>query len=304
MVKVGVVIPSPLPAGMAVPDVPALARLAERVELDSVWFEDHLPGGDLTVLDLVALVGAAAGATERIGLGTAVFVPAFRSQPVALTQIATLQVVSGGRLELGLSLGAAREEDYGRAGLARPAVVARTDELLQVLTAAGHEGRDGSPAPFTAETFLLGTSVPVPRLWVGGTSAAALGRAARYGDGWLSGLQTVADFSTSRRQLGVLADALGRPCPQAAIVLHVAVGPGSSQELKAQSAAAMQSLYGTPPDLATTLAIGAPPVEVAEQLAPYLAAGASQLCLVSNVGPWAESWSLLAEVRRILLAHG
>ncbi len=84
------------------------------------------------------------------------------------------------------------------------------------------------------------------------------------------------------------------------MVLHVAVGTAPSRHLAAQSAAAMQSLYGVPAQLAERLAIGGTAEQVAGQLARYVDAGAVRLCLVSNVLPWAESWPMLADVRRAL----
>jgi alkanesulfonate monooxygenase SsuD/methylene tetrahydromethanopterin reductase-like flavin-dependent oxidoreductase (luciferase family) len=89
----------------------------------------------------------------------------------------------------------------------------------------------------------------------------------------------------------------------AGIVLHVAVGAARSDDLPAQSAAAMQSLYGVPAQRAEELAIGGTPAQVADELARYLDAGADQLCLVSNVLPWSESWPMLARVRRALLSR-
>jgi alkanesulfonate monooxygenase SsuD/methylene tetrahydromethanopterin reductase-like flavin-dependent oxidoreductase (luciferase family) len=84
-------------------------------------------------------------------------------------------------------------------------------------------------------------------------------------------------------------------------VLSVAVGTVAAEDLAAQSAAAMQSLYGVPAQRAEELAIGGTPEQVADELARYLDAGAVQLCLVSSVLPWSESWPMLAQVRRLLL---
>ena len=155
--------------------------------------------------------------------------------------------------------------------------------------------------PVGARALMLGTSVPVPQLWVGGTSLPVLRRAARFGDGWLSGFQNPAEFAASLGRLRALAEEEGRTCPLAGIVLHVGVGKAPSDELAAQSAAAMRSLYGLPSERARELAIGGTPQRVADQLANYRDAGAVQFCLVSNVLPWSESWLGLAEVREALL---
>jgi alkanesulfonate monooxygenase SsuD/methylene tetrahydromethanopterin reductase-like flavin-dependent oxidoreductase (luciferase family) len=62
----------------------------------------------------------------------------------------------------------------------------------------------GSPA------ISLRPAVPVPPLWIGGQSAAALRRAVRFGDGWLSGLQTPREFAASAARHGELSDEAGR----------------------------------------------------------------------------------------------
>jgi alkanesulfonate monooxygenase SsuD/methylene tetrahydromethanopterin reductase-like flavin-dependent oxidoreductase (luciferase family) len=300
MAKVGAVITNPLPAGMALPDVARLARLAETAGLDGTWAEDGIASGDAAVLDLTCVLAAAAAATEKIEVGSAIFVPSLRNLTWALKQVATLQLVAGGRLQLGVALGAAGEEEYGLAGLTRSGQRERTDEFLRVLATARRGEVDKVAAPLSARALLLGTTLPVPPLWVGGTSSAALRRAARFGDGWLSGLQTPAEFEVSSSRLRQLAEEERRPCPLTGIVLHVAVGRGPSDVLAGQSAAAMESLYGVPAERAEQLAIGGTPQQVADQLAQYLDAGAGQFCLVSNVLPWSESWPLLAEVRQVL----
>ena len=300
MVNVGAVIPSPLLPGMALPDVARLAREAEAAGLDGIWAEDHLAAGDAFVLDPICVLAAAAGATEHIEIGSSIFVPSLRNISWALKQVATLQLVAQGRLRLGVGLGGAGEDEYKLAGVTRTGQRERTEEFLGILAAARRGEVDKVETPLSARALLLGTALPAPPLWVGGTSSAALRRAARFGDGWLSGLQTPGEFQASLNQLRRLAEEEGRPCPMAGIVLHVAVGTATGGDLAAQSAAAMHSLYGVPPERARELAIGGDPEQVADALGRYLDAGAAQFCVVSNVLPWSESWLMLAQVRRML----
>ena len=303
MLNIGVSIPNPLPDAMALPDIACLARLAESAGLDSIWTEDGIAYGDSVVLDMVCVLAAVAASTERIEVGSAIFVPSLRNLTWALKQVATLQLVARGRLKLGVGLGAAGSEEYGLAGLNRSGQRERTDEFLRVLVAARRGKVEEAGAPLSARALLLGASVPVPQLWVGGTSLAALRRAVRCGDGWLSGFQTPAEFGVSLSRLRTLAEEEGRTCPLAGIVLHVSVGKAPSDELVGQSVSAMCSLYGLPAERARELAIGGTPKQVADQLANYRDAGAVQFCLVSNVLPWSESWLRLADVRQILLCN-
>ncbi|HTW08388.1 MAG TPA: LLM class flavin-dependent oxidoreductase [Acidimicrobiales bacterium] len=303
MANIGVSIPSPLPAGMALPDIPRLAREAEMAGLDCIWAEDLLARGDAAVLDIMCVLCAVAAATEKIEVGSAVFVPSLRSLSWALKQVATLQLLAGGRLQLGVALGAAGEEEYGLAGLTRSGQRERTDEFLRVLAMARRGEIDKVTASLSPRALLLGTALPVPPLWVGGTSSAALRRAVRFGDGWLSGVQTPAEFDASFRRLRQLAEEAGRPCPLAGVVLSVSVGTGPPEHLAANSAAAMQAAYGVPAQRAAELAIGGTPEQVADEVARYLDAGAVRVALISDVVPWSESWPLLAEVRRALLGR-
>jgi alkanesulfonate monooxygenase SsuD/methylene tetrahydromethanopterin reductase-like flavin-dependent oxidoreductase (luciferase family) len=299
--NIGVVIPSPLPIGMALPEIPRLARGAEEAGLDCIWAEDRLAHGDAAVLDIMCVLAAAAAATEKIEIGSAVFVPSLRSLSWALKQVATVQLVAGGRLQLGVALGAADEEEYGLAGLTRLGQRQRTDEFLRVLAAARRGELEKVAAPLSSRALLLGTALPAPPLWVGGTSLAALRRAARFGDGWLSGFQTPAEFAASLSHLRQLADEEGRPCPSGGIVLSVAVGAGPSDDLAATCAAAMQSAYGLDSQRAEELAIAGTVEQVAEALGRYADAGAKRLALISDVLPWSESWPVLGKVRRVLI---
>jgi alkanesulfonate monooxygenase SsuD/methylene tetrahydromethanopterin reductase-like flavin-dependent oxidoreductase (luciferase family) len=303
MANIGVSIPSPLPTGMALPEIASLARQAEMAGLDCIWVEDHLAYGDASVLDIMCVLAAAAAATEKIEVGSAVFVPSLRNLSWALKQVATLQLIAGGRLQLGVALGGASEAEYGLAGLTRSGQRQRTDEFLRTLAAARRGEEEELAAPLSARALLLGTALPVPPLWVGGTSLAALRRAVRFGDGWLSGAQTPAEFKASVRRLRQLAEEEGRPCPLAGVVLSVSVGTGPSNRLAANSAAAMQSAYGFSAQRAEELAIGGTPERVADKVARYLDAGAVRVALISDVLPWSESWPVLAEVRGALLGR-
>jgi alkanesulfonate monooxygenase SsuD/methylene tetrahydromethanopterin reductase-like flavin-dependent oxidoreductase (luciferase family) len=97
-----------------------------------------------------------------------------------------LQLLARGRLQLGVALGGASEDEYELAGLTRSGQRHRTDEFLRILTAARRGEDEALAAPLSARALLLGAALPVPPLWIGGTSLAALRRAARFGDGWLS----------------------------------------------------------------------------------------------------------------------
>jgi alkanesulfonate monooxygenase SsuD/methylene tetrahydromethanopterin reductase-like flavin-dependent oxidoreductase (luciferase family) len=300
-VDVGAVMPEMTAPEQALPDVAGLARFAEQAGLDCVWAEDRLLAGEMSVLDSTLTLAAAAAVTDRIALGFSVFVPSLRPLAWAAKQIASLQHIAGsGRLRLGVGLGGGSAEEYHAAGLHREHRARRTDEFLRLLP--GLLGGQPTPIPEApgAGAISLRPAMPVPPLWVGGQSLAALRRAVRFGDGWLSGFQTPGEFAASAARLGELAEEAGRPTPRLGICVHVALGGHPAAGLADIAATGMQRMFGLPADRARQLAIGGTPRQVADHLAPYQEAGAQLLAITCQPGPTEHSWELLAGIRRLL----
>ena len=129
-----------------------------------------------------------AGATERLRLVTSVLVLPYRNPVLTAKMVASLDVLSGGRLTLGVGVGWLKEEfealdspDFERRG-------AVTDEWIAIFkqlwsrSPASFSGQFYRYADIRSEPFPL--QKPHPPLWVGGHSRAALRRTARHGDGW------------------------------------------------------------------------------------------------------------------------
>ncbi|MFD7504042.1 LLM class F420-dependent oxidoreductase [Streptomyces sp. NPDC059850] len=177
-------------------DLVAIARAADRYGFAYVAVCDHvaiprrLADAMGTVwYDPVATLGYLAAATERVRLLSHVAVAALRHPLLTAKQYATLDHLSGGRLILGVGAGHVREE-FDALGVDFDARGPLLDETVDALKAAlgpqeyaDFHGeyfayRDLGQAPRPAQT-------PRPPLWVGGSSPAALRRAAVRGDGWL-----------------------------------------------------------------------------------------------------------------------
>jgi alkanesulfonate monooxygenase SsuD/methylene tetrahydromethanopterin reductase-like flavin-dependent oxidoreductase (luciferase family) len=299
-VSIGVSFPESILPGTPLPDVAGLAGLAERIGLDGVWMGDRLAPDGLSVLDSGLSLAAAAAVTSSIAIGYAVFVPSLRPLAWAAKQVATLQHIAGGRLRLGVAIGGGDDAEYLAAGFCRRDRARRTDEFLALLPGT----LSGQPLPHVSGecsgAVRLQPAVPVPPLWIGGTSLPALWRAVKFGDGWLSGLQTPREFAASRDRLFELSDEAGRPRPLTGIGLHVAMGTESGSDLAEMSAGLMHSMYGFPVERAREVAIGGSPAQVASQLAPFAEAGADLIVVVCDPAPTARSWELLADVRRLL----
>jgi alkanesulfonate monooxygenase SsuD/methylene tetrahydromethanopterin reductase-like flavin-dependent oxidoreductase (luciferase family) len=128
---------------------------------------------------LIALA-AAAGATTRIELATIIIIGPLRNDALLAKQAASLDVLSGGRLTLGLALGA-RRDDYAAAGVEYTARGRRLDEQLAALRAYWEDERFGPRYPDS--TRQLGG----PPILVGGLNDSAFARAARAADGYVHG---------------------------------------------------------------------------------------------------------------------
>jgi alkanesulfonate monooxygenase SsuD/methylene tetrahydromethanopterin reductase-like flavin-dependent oxidoreductase (luciferase family) len=298
-ISIGVSFPESILPGTPLPDIAGLAGLAEQAGLDGVWAGDRLATGELSVLDSGLSLAVAAAVTSSIAVGYAVYVPSLRPLAWAAKQVATLQHLAGGRLQLGVALGGGGDAEYLAAGFRRTDRARRTDEFLTLLPGI----LAGEPLPHgSGDAIRLLPAAPVPPLWVGGTSLPALRRAARFGDGWLSGLQTPREFAASRQLLFELSDEAGRPRPLTGIGLHAAIGTGSDRDLAEVTAGMLHSLYGVPRDRGREVAIAGDPARVASQLAAYAEAGADLIVVVCDPVPSPRSWELLADAR-LLLTH-
>ncbi len=207
-----------------------VAEEAERLGFESVWMADHLvfpvdmsgsphPGEELPpvppstpVYDAFAWLAHIAGRTSRIRLGTNVYLLALRHPFVAARAVQTLDVVSKGRVELGVGAGWLRQE-WTAAGLDPRTRGRRLDEALEVCKKLWSEEQvehHGEFFDFDAVMFEPKPEQrPWPRIHVGGDSEAALRRAARH-DGWY-GLQTTPEGVRSQlRRIESLRAELGR----------------------------------------------------------------------------------------------
>ncbi|MFI1205108.1 TIGR03619 family F420-dependent LLM class oxidoreductase [Streptomyces sp. BHT-5-2] len=183
-------------AGAGPADLVAVARAADRAGFAYVACCEHvaiprrLAGAMGTVwYDPVATLSYLAAVTERVRLLSHVAVVGLRHPLVGAKQYATVDRLSGGRLILGVGAGHVREEfealgvDFARRG-------AVLDEAIDALKAA--LGEEEFPE-FKGERFGFGglalgprpVQSPRPPVWVGGSSPAAVRRAAVRGDGWL-----------------------------------------------------------------------------------------------------------------------
>jgi probable F420-dependent oxidoreductase len=209
----------------------AVTDEAERLGFESVWLPEHLvlpvemtrspyPGQEhppvppsTPVFDVFAYLAFLAGRTRRIRLATHVYNLALRHPFVAARAVQTLDVVSGGRAEIGIGAGWL-EDEWRAAGLDFATRGARLDEALDVCKrlwseeVVEHHGTHFDFAPVMFEP--KPAQKPWPPIHVGGESAPALRRAARAGDGWVGMGHTPESVSAPVSRLRALRDEYGR----------------------------------------------------------------------------------------------
>ena len=188
----------PVSGSWATPDVMRrTARRAEELGYASLWtFQRVLypADGELelsyrAVHDPVVPLALVAGQTDRIRLGTATVCAPFTAPALLAKTLTSLDVLSGGRLTVGLGIGWMSQE-YTAAGVPFERRGARMDEYLRCLEALWTQ----DPVEFAGEFYTVPRSHmrpppvqrPHPPVLLGGAAAPALRRAGRLAQGWIS----------------------------------------------------------------------------------------------------------------------
>lgn len=194
--KLGIPLGWPQEAAGIGPEVERVARRADEAGLDSLWTADHLFQIPVTslprespMLEAYATVAYVLGVTSRIQVGAMVTCVAYRHPGMLLKAVTSLDVLSGGRVALGL--GAGWDEEEARAlGLPFPPTAERFDRLEEVLCLA-HRMWAGDTRPFAGRHYHLERPLnsppalqsPHPPILVGGSGERrTLRLVARYAD--------------------------------------------------------------------------------------------------------------------------
>jgi len=232
-----------------------LGRSAEAAGFESLWTVEHVifPDGyeskypydksgkmamaaDTPLPDPLIWLTWVAAATERIHLGTGILILPQRNPLVLAKEVATLDDLSGGRVELGIGVGWLREE-FDALGIPFEGRGARTDETIDIMRKvwdADHVTHDGDLLSFSGVSVnpkpVRDRRVPIH---VGGHSRKAAERAGRLGDGFIPGEGDLAELIDVMRQTA--ADA-GRD-PEA-----IEVSSGSAEVFGSDPVAAVEEL--------------------------------------------------------------
>ncbi len=226
---------------LARPDVILkLAARAETLRYHSIFVTDHVvlpvsaarsiypysptgqfPGGaQQDYLEPLAVLAHLAHATRRIRLGTSVLVVPYRNPLVTAKMLATIDVLSGGRVILGAGVGWLAEEFEALAAPPFEERGAVTDDYLTLMRRAWTTDPVSFETPHYRVRDVHALPKPLQRtgipIWIGGHTDAAIRRTARLGDGWHPigmrppALLTPDEYATKVKQLHDLARDAGR----------------------------------------------------------------------------------------------
>lgn len=188
------------------------AELAEKLGFESIWMGEHIltpihndshyPGekvpfdADSPFLDPLVALGHIAARTTRLRLGTGILMVPAREPFATIRALATLDALSGGRLDVGMGLGWS-EEEFEIIGIDWKLRAQRTEDFIEVMTLLFGDG----PAEFHGQTIDMppmgfGPKSPQgarPLIHLGGHTPRPLRRAALMADGWYGGSAAVPD---------------------------------------------------------------------------------------------------------------
>ena len=264
----------------------------ERLRFDSLWVSERIgaPGPDPTVA-----MAMAAARTERLKVGMSVMVLPGRNPVVLAKELASLDVLAGGRLLPAFGLGVANAAEHQAFGVRREDRAAMFNEALTLMRRlwtsddVTHDGRF-----FTVESV---TVRPRPmqdplEVWMGGVAPSELKRVGRMSDGWLPSFVTPAMVAAGRAEIERVAAEHGRHIDDEhyGVLIPYATAPIDDR--------VMAFVAQRNPDVDPTDIIAADPEALTAMIERFVAVGASKFVAV----PFAPLDDVTAELERLAAA--
>jgi probable F420-dependent oxidoreductase len=268
------------PAPLTKPEnIVNFARKCEQMGVQSMWTIDRIAYDNLEPL---TILGAAAGATQKIRLGTSVLLAGLRHPALLAKTVATLDFISNGRITLGVGFGS-RESDFSAVEVPWEGRGSRAVEGVQLMKRlwtednVTHKGRF-----FNVQNLTLGPrpiQKPIP-IWTGGSAEVALKRAGTWANGFICGSSAIPDFPSTWERVAQYARAAGRDPKEIekAGLTFMAVNDDKSKAVET-IAAYVQRYYGrSRGDLENTCVVGSPSA-CAERIQAFFSRGLDTLII-------------------------
>jgi probable F420-dependent oxidoreductase len=272
----------------------------EQLGFESGWTQEAVLGGSPQLSPMETMTYAAA-CTERIRIGCVVFVSTLHNPVHLAKSLASLDQLSGGRLEVGLGTGG-RQRPFAAFGLTPDRYVARFTEGVELMKALWTQPR----VTFDGEFWQLADAAmepkpaqkPHPPVWIGANGETALRRAVRIGDGFFgAGSAPTARFADQVTIVRSALDAAGRDPATFPIAkrLYIAVDDQADRARQRMNAA-LESVYGRRvPDIEAA-AVAGPAPQCADEVARAMQAGAELILFTTMFDHAAQAARLAADV--------
>lgn len=273
---------------------------AERMEsagLDSAWVGDHI-SFYIPILESLTLLSFLAGVTSRIQLCTGVYLVPLRHPTITAKVTSTLDVLSGGRLKLGIGVGGEFPPEFEASGVPVEERGSRTDEGIEILrrlwTEDGveHKGRHFSFGPVSLAPKPIQEGGPP--IIVGGRKGPSFRRAGQLGDGYLSHMCSAEQYVSNMALIRDHARAAGRngaPFEPGAFLFTVL--DDDYEKALDRAAGMLQMIYNRPfRDAAKKYCLLGRAEDCLEQMQGFARAGARHFVfsLLSDADEFLEAW--------------
>jgi probable F420-dependent oxidoreductase len=206
--------PATEPWRPTIDEMQALVRLVDDCGYDSLWVGDHIAFA-VAIFDPLLQLAQAAVVSRRLKLGTNVYLVPLRHPVPVAKQVATLDHLSEGRLIFGVGVGGEFPKEFEACGVPLAERGARLTAAMPLL----RQLWSGAPVSYDGRYFGAFSDVSMqpparqpggPPIWVGGRADAALARAGRLADGWISYVITPETYRAGLEKIAAAAEAAGR----------------------------------------------------------------------------------------------
>jgi probable F420-dependent oxidoreductase len=293
MGKIGLAFVNPAP--LTTPNnVLNFANKCEAMGVHSMWIIDRIAYDNLEPLTVLA---AAAGATQKIGLGTSVLLPNLRHPTLLAKTIATLDFISKGRVTLGIGFGS-RENDFTAVEIPFAARGSRAVEAVQLMKRlwtednVTHKGRFYNIENVTIGPRPIQKTIPI---WTGGGAEVSLKRAGTWADGFICGSSAMVEFSSVWDKVANYARAAGRNPNQIekACLSFIAINDDKPKAIETLSAYVTRYYGRLRGDIENTFPVGSA-AACADRINSFFAKGLDTL-IIGLADPDPKQLDLFAE---------
>ena len=278
--------------------------LCESRGIDSVWISERLVSRSLAI-EPIAAFGVIAGRTRRLKFGMNAIVLPLRDPLVLAKECATLDFLSEGRLLPVFGVGSELAPEFRATNTPFEGRGARADEMLRLLARLWSE----EDVSFEGKHFRYSgvTISPRPKqqplpIWIGGSSDAAIRRTARYGTGWLGGIQSPSQLAPVVTKIRAATAESGRTIDQDHYGAGFPFRFGDQGEPIVQKTAEGLARLGGGLDPADYLAVG-DATTISARIDEYIAAGISKFVLRPIAGSDAEMNEQTARLADEVIPH-